>query len=95
MYVKSSCCQRQFQIVTFAAQKGPLSGLRQFLTTAKMFNCFMLKSSFVIKTLTFLSWFFGYMENRIDKKAKVNFKIYDVTDWAINDSCNIAQYLEE
>ena len=55
----------------------------------------MLKSSFVIKALTFLSWFFGYMENRIDKKAKVNFKIYDVTDWAINDSCNIAQYLEE
>ena len=55
----------------------------------------MLKSSFFIKTLTFLSWFFGYVETRIDKKAKVNFKIYDVTDRAINYSCNIAQYLVE
>ena len=27
----------------------------------------------------FLSWLFGHVEKRLDKKDKVNFKIYDVT----------------
>ena len=37
---------------------------------------------------------FGNVEKRLDKKAKVNFKIYDITDWTTNN-CNthIAQYL--
>ena len=37
---------------------------------------------------------FGNVEKRLDKKAKVNFKIYDITDWTTNN-CNthIAQLL--
>ena len=53
---------------------------------------FMLKALFVLEILTF--WFFGFIEKRLDKKAMVNFKIYDVTDWTINNYCtHIAQYL--
>ena len=37
---------------------------------------------------------FGYVEKRLDKKAIVNFKTYDVTYWIINlFNINIAQYL--
>ena len=42
---------------------------------------FMLKAFFVLGIFTFLSWSFGYVEKRVDKKAMVDFKIYDVTDW--------------
>ena len=31
--------------------------------------------------LRFLIWLFGYIEKWQSKKAKVNFMIYDVTDW--------------
>ena len=47
----------------------------------------MLKALFVLEVFTFLSWLFGYAEKRLDKKAMVNLKIYDVKDWAINN-CN-------
>ena len=40
----------------------------------------MLKALFVREIFTFLSWIFGYEEKRVDKKAMVNFKIYDVAD---------------
>ena len=54
----------------------------------------MLIALFVLELFTFLSWFFGYAEKRLDKKAKVDFKIYDVTDWTtINYNTHIAQYL--
>ena len=35
---------------------------------------FMLKALFVLEIFTFLSWLFGYVEKRLDKKAMVNFK---------------------
>ena len=41
---------------------------------------------FIIKAISFLRYlyfspgFFGYVGKRLDKKAKVNFKIYDVTN---------------
>ena len=41
---------------------------------------FMLKALFVFEIFTFLSWLFGYVEKWLDKKAVVNFKIYDFTD---------------
>ena len=41
----------------------------------------MLKALFIPEIFTFLSWLFGYVEKRLDKKAMVNFKIYDVIDW--------------
>ena len=31
-------------------------------------------------------FFFGYVEKCLDKKAKLNFKICDVTDWTKNNS---------
>ena len=57
---------------------------------------FILKTVFILQIFTFFSWLFGYLENRLDRKVTVNFKIYDVTDWTAN-SCNtnIAQYLKK
>ena len=39
---------------------------------------------FMLKTFSVLEMFtiFCYVEKRLDKKVIVNFKIYDVTDWA-------------
>ena len=56
---------------------------------------FMLRALFVLDIFTFLSLNFGYVEKRLDKKAMVDFKIYDVTDWKANN-CNthIAQYFK-
>ena len=42
----------------------------------------MLKSLFVFDIFLFLSWLFGYVEKRLDKKGYINLKIYDVTNWA-------------
>ena len=42
---------------------------------------FILKALFVLEIFRFLSWLFGYVEKGLDKKAKVSFNIYDVTDW--------------
>ena len=46
---------------------------------------FMLKAVLIFEILTFTSWLFGYVEKRLDKKAMVNFKVDDVTDWTKND----------
>ena len=40
---------------------------------------FMLKTLSVLGILTFMSRLYGYVEKRLDKEAKVIFKIYDVT----------------
>ena len=57
---------------------------------------FMLKALFVLEIFTYLSWLFGYVEKGLDKKAIVNFKIYDVTDWTTNNyNTLIAQYLKK
>ena len=57
---------------------------------------FMLKALFVLDIFTFLSRVFGYVEKRLDKKAMVNYKIYDVTDWTTNNyNTHIAQYLKK
>ena len=39
----------------------------------------MLRTFFILKIFKFLSRHFGYVEKRLDKKAIVNFKIYDIT----------------
>ena len=51
---------------------------------------FMLKTLFVLEIFTFLSLLFGYVEKQLDKKAMVNFKIFDVTEWETNNN-NIYQ----
>ena len=56
----------------------------------------MSKTFFVLEIFTFLYWIFGYVEKRVDKKATVNFKIYDVTDLTTNNyNTHIAQYLKK
>ena len=57
----------------------------------------MSKGFFVLKIFKFLSWlFWPRKENRLDNKAKVDFKIYDVPEWEIKNNYNahIAQYLK-
>ena len=56
----------------------------QFLTTESLIKnafYFRLKIIFVLEIFKLLSWLFGFVEKRLDKKAKVKFKIYDVTNW--------------
>ena len=58
--------------------------------------CFMLKVLLIFEILTFTSWLFGFVEKRLDKKAMVNFKVDDVTDWTTNDhNTHIAQYFKK
>ena len=58
----------------------------------------MMKNDFRSGYLHFylyLPWLFGHVEKRLDKKVKINFKIYDVTDWTTNNyNTHIAKYLE-
>ena len=57
---------------------------------------FMLKANVVLVIFKSLFWLFGYVEKRFDKKAKVNFKICDVSDWTPNKyNTNIAQYVKK
>ena len=49
------------------------------------YDCyFMLKTLFILEIFT-LSWLFGYVEKRLDKKTNVNFKINNVADWTANN----------
>ena len=57
---------------------------------------FTLKALFVLEILKFLPCLFGYVEKWLDKKVKVNFKIYDVKFWETNDyNTHIIQSLRE
>ena len=56
---------------------------------------FTLKDLLILEIFTFLSWFFGYAEKRLVKKAMVNCKIY-VTDWTTNNyNRHVAQYFKK
>ena len=48
---------------------------------------FISKAIFVLKMFKFLSWQFGHVAKRLDKKGKVNVKFYDVTAW-LKNNCN-------
>ena len=77
--------------------------LRQFLVAESplkmMKNAFyfMLKALFILKIFKCSAWLFVHVEEKqLDKKGKVNFKIYDVTGWQINNyKTHIAQYLKK
>ena len=73
----------------FLATESPLKMMK---------NAFYLtsKALFVLKIFTFLSWIFGHVVGRPDKKVKVNFKFYDVGAFLTNN-CNtyIVQYLQK
>ena len=53
---------------------------------------FILKAIFVVKIITILFWLFDHVVKRLDEKARVNLKIYDVTDWKAN---NYNTYISE
>ena len=56
----------------------------------------MLKALFVLEIFTFPSWLFGYVEKQLGKETKIDFKIYDVTDWRVNNyKTHIAQYFKK
>ena len=61
-------------------------------------KCFLfhVESSFLLWDIYIFVQLFGHVEKRLDKKAMVNFKIYEVIDWTTNN-CNIhiAQYLKK
>ena len=69
---------------------GSLSVLRRFLTTESPLKMmknvfrFILKALFILEIFKFLSCLFEYIEKRLDKQAKVNFKISDITKWTTN-----------
>ena len=48
---------------------------------------FHLKSSFLSQDIQFFVLTFGYVEKQFDQKDRVNFKIYDVTNW-LTKNCN-------
>ena len=54
-----------------------------------------LTALFVLEIFKFLLWLFVHVGKRLDKKAKVNFKIYDIRKWEkSNCSTHIARYLK-
>ena len=57
----------------------------------------ILKTLFLLKIFNFFSRLFGHVEKRLDEKAKVNFKFYDVTNWESNkyNKHIIARYLKK
>ena len=42
---------------------------------------FALSALLILKMFKFLFSLFGHAEKRLDKKDKIDFKIYDVTTW--------------
>ena len=51
---------------------------------------------FMLKALFIFHIFSGYVEKRLDKKTKVNFKLFNVTDWTINNyNTYFAEYLKK
>ena len=46
---------------------------------------FMLKALFVFKIFVFLFRLVVYVGKRFDRKTKINLKIYNVTEWIINN----------
>ena len=70
-----------------------LSSLRDFLAIESplkmMKNAFYLtsKALFIHKIFKFLSWHFGHVAKWLEKKNRVNFKIYGVTVW-LSNNCN-------
>ena len=57
---------------------------------------FTLKAPFVYEILTFLFQLFGHVGKRLDDKANLDFKLYDVTNWmTINCNTYVARYLKK
>ena len=95
-------CNQSFALMHPKDIKDPVLGVRPFLAAENplenMKNAyyFMLMVLFVLMTFIFCPDFSGHVEKRFDKKAKVNFKIHNVTDRQTNSfNTYIAQYLKK
>ena len=56
----------------------------------------ILKALFVLEIFTFSFRVFGYIEKHYDKKAMINFKNYNITDWIANHrNTHIIQYVRK
>ena len=81
--------------------KGKLWGLRQFLVTERPLKIikstfqFNIKTRFLLDVTQFLMRILGHVEKRLNNKAKVNLKMYEVTNWIINNFTHIVQYLKK
>ena len=55
------------------------------------------QTAFFVKVFKYLSWpFWSCFSEVLDKKVKINFKIYDVKNWKINNyNTYIAQYFKK
>ena len=59
-----------------------------FISSEKLFS--------FLRYLKFFPDFFCYIEKQLDRKAKVNFKIYGITNWKTkNYNKHIARYLKK
>ena len=82
---RSHLCLHALEYALELNVTGPLLGLRQFLTIERPVKMikdafyFMLRVFFIYELFSFLSWLFGYVEKRLDKKVMLNFKIYPVS----------------
>ena len=57
---------------------------------------FTAKALFILKIFKSLSWLFGHVSKRVDKKDKINFKFKDVTAWLSSYlNTHIAEYLKK
>ena len=83
---KTSRMNKKFQRAGKAKQSAP-SVLRQFLAAESplklMKNAFYFtsKALFVLKIFKLLSWLFGHVAKRLEKRDQVDFKFYDATAW--------------
>ena len=55
---------------------------------------FFLIALLVLKISVFCPDFFGYIWKRMEDKAKVNFKIYNIISWETTNTQYIAQYIK-
>ena len=57
---------------------------------------FTFKAVFILKIFKFCPDFFGHVGKRLDKKAKVDLKFYDVPTWEThNYNTHITQHLKK
>ena len=83
-----------FNGTSWIAQAKRLS-LKVKLCHLPNFICFDESFFLLLRYLNFCPDFFGHVGKRLDKKTKVNFKIYVIYWEANNYNTNISQYLKK
>ena len=71
-------------VASLDAQSRVWDNWKTFKNDEKSF-LFHVNSCFCSWDTYSLTWLFGYKEKRLDKKGKVNFKIFEITDWTTNN----------